>query len=732
MASTSSSDVLVLAVGVALAAIYLFRDQLFAQAKPKSVPVPTSKASNGSGNPRDFIAKMKEGKKRLVIFYGSQTGTAEEYAIRLAKEAKSKFGLASLVCDPEEYDFENLDQLPEDCAVFFVMATYGEGEPTDNAVTLMQNLEDESFEFSNGEHKLEGLKYVVFSLGNKTYEHYNKIGRDVDNVLTKMGAIRIGERGEGDDDKSMEEDYLEWKDGMWDAFSTAMGVEEGQGGDTPDFAVTELESHPPEKVYLGELSARALTKTKGIHDAKNPFPAPISVARELFQSTHDRNCVHIELNTESSGISYQHGDHVGVWPSNPDVEVTRLLCALGLYEKKDNVIGIESLDPALAKVPFPVPTTYATVLRHYIDISAVAGRQILGALSKFAPNPEAEAFLKGLSTNKEEYHTLIANGCLKLGEVLQLAAGNDLSAAPTPENTTAWTIPFDIIVSSIPRLQPRYYSISSSPKLHPNSIHVTAVVLKYESIPNERVNGRWIFGVGSNFLLNLKYAANGETAPLVATGSESKAASVTIPGYAIEGPRGAYKQETIYKAPIHVRRSTFRLPTNPKSPVIMIGPGTGVAPFRGFIQERVALARRSIEKNGPDALADWGRISLFYGCRKSTEDFLYKDEWPQYQEELRGKFTMHCAFSREVYRPDGSKIYVQDLLWDDREQVADAIINGKGYIYICGDAKSMSKAVEETLAKILGEAKGGSADVEGNAEVKLLKERSRLMLDVWS
>ncbi len=93
---------------------------------------------------------------------------------------------------------------------------------------------------------------------------------------------------------------------------------------------------------------------------------------------------------------------------------------------------------------------------------------------------------------------------------------------------------------------------------------------------------------------------------------------------------------------------------------------------------------------------------------------------------------MHCAFSREVYRPDGSKIYVQDLLWDDREQVADAIINGKGYIYICGDAKSMSKAVEETLARILGEAKGGSADVEGNAEVKLLKERSRLMLDVWS
>ena len=195
---------------------------------------------------------MRPQKKRIVIFYGSQTGTAEEYAIRLAKEAKQKFGLASLVCDPEEYDFENLDQVPEDCCVFFVMATYGEGEPTDNAVTLCQNLSDESFEFSNGEHKLEGLKYVVFGLGNKTYEHYNLIGRNVDRDMEKMGAIRIGERGEGDDDKSMEEDYLEWKDGMWEEFSRVMGVEEGSGGDSPDFVVTEVADHPPEKVYLGK------------------------------------------------------------------------------------------------------------------------------------------------------------------------------------------------------------------------------------------------------------------------------------------------------------------------------------------------------------------------------------------------------------------------------------------------------------------------------------------------
>lgn len=152
-----------------------------------------------------------------------------------------------------------MDQLPEDCAVFFVVATYGEGEPTDNAVQLVQNLREEEFTFSNGEHTLpDTLKYVVFGLGNRTYEHYNIVAKQVDDALAKAGAKRIGERGEGDDDKSMEEDYLAWKDGMWDEFSKAMNVEEGAGADTADFVVTELNAIDQSKVFLGMSSVSLL------------------------------------------------------------------------------------------------------------------------------------------------------------------------------------------------------------------------------------------------------------------------------------------------------------------------------------------------------------------------------------------------------------------------------------------------------------------------------------------
>ena len=525
-------------------------------------------------NPESMmLTHIDEQKKRLVIFYGSQTGTAEEYAIRIAKEAKSRFGIASLVCDPEEYEFENLDAIPEDCAVVFVMATYGEGEPTDNAVQLMQNLEDSDFSFSKGEHRLDGLKYVVFGLGNRTYEHYNLIARKVDAKLTELGANRMGPRGEGDDDKAMEEDYLEWKEQMWPELAAALNVEEGQGGDTPDFVVTEDTSYPAEKVYLGELSARALTKTRGIHDAKNPYPAPITVARELFAHGHERNCVHMELKIEGSGINYQHGDHVGVWPTNPEVEVDRLLAVLGLWDKRDTVINIVSLDPALAKVPFPVPTTYGTILRHYIDISAVASRQVLGIVSKFAPNEDAQKNLQTLATDKQKYHEVIAEGCLRFGQVLQLVCGNNIAATPSSDNTTSWNIPFETIVSCIPRLQPRYYSISSSPKYAPGSIHVTAVVLKYQPSEVQGAPTRWVYGVGSNMLHNLRYAASGETAPLISEDPASPELAA-VPHYCIHGPRSAYLEETTYKVPIHVRRSTFRLPTNPRCPVIMIGPGT--------------------------------------------------------------------------------------------------------------------------------------------------------------
>ncbi|WWC59241.1 uncharacterized protein I303_101791 [Kwoniella dejecticola CBS 10117] len=744
-------DLLIILLTVSLPLLYFFRESLpfiGGKALPSKQNGSAAKAKKveEEGDPRNFVEKMERAGKRAVIFYGSQTGTAEEYAIRLAKEAKSRFGLSSLVCDPEEHDMNLLDQVPENAVVFFVMATYGEGEPTDNAAALMELLSEEEPDFSQG-NRLENLNYVVFGLGNKTYEFYNEVAKQLDKRLEGLGAKRIGERGEGDDDKSMEEDYLAWKDPMWETFSKVLGVEEGGSGDVADFLVTEITDHPPEKVFHGELSPRALivasganTPVSGGYGIKNPYPAPVLASKELFAVSGDRNCVHIEFDLTGSGMTYQHGDHVGIWPSNPDVEVDRMLSVLGLDSdsKRFNIIDIESLDPALAKVPFPTPATYDAIFRHYLDISAIASRQTIAFLSRYAPNENAKQKLTEWGTNKELYAQEIDGPALKLAEVLQAASGDSLDQPQDGQsfNSTKWSIPFDRIVSSVPRLQPRYYSISSSSKLHPNAIHVTAVVLKYQSAasPVHHHEPRWVFGLSTNFILNVKNAHSGSNTPMSETTANALEAVTMkkVPSYKLAGPRGNYVKENVYKVPIHVRRSTFRLPTSPKVPIIMIGPGTGVAPFRGFVQERVALARKAIEKNGPDALKDWAPMYLFYGCRKSNEDFLYQDEWPEYEKELKGVLRMKVAFSREMKKPDGSKVYVQDLIHDLRAELAPLIVDKRAYIYICGDAKSMSKAVEERLTQMLGEAKGGTAQVEGVKELKMLKERNRLMTDVWS
>ncbi len=603
------------------------------------------------------------------------------------------------------------------------MATYGEGEPTDNAVGLMEFIENETPEFSNGSDRLENLNYVVFGLGNRTYEHFNEVARKLDNRLQSLGAKRIGERGEGDDDKSMEEDYLAWKDSMFEALATSLNFEEGGGGDVADFKVTEVADHPEDKIYQGELSARALLGTKGIHDAKNPYNAVVKEARELFvEGTADRTCVHVEFDIEGSGISYQHGDHIAVWAHNPEQEVDRALAVFGLLDKRTTVIDVESLDPTLAKVPFPVPTTYEAVFRHYIDITSHASRQTLNVFAKFAPSPEAQAKLEKICANKDTFQAEIGSRFLKTAEALQWVAGDDLQADVS--SVKPWNVPFDRVISDLPRVGPRYYSISSSPKMHPKSVHITAVVLRYQASES----GPYVHGLATNFISTIKMEKNGEKP----TGPNDP--RFGTPKYALAGPRGAYTKDGLFRAPIHIRRSNFRLPTSPKIPVIMVGPGTGVAPFRSFVQDRVCSADKAVEKsNGKtpeEALKDWGNIWLFYGCRKADEDFLYRDEWPQYGKKLGGKFIMETSLSREKFGPNGKKIYVQDLIWERRKQIAEDILERKAYIYICGEAKGMAHDVEAVFAKILEEAKGSAE--EGKKEMKLLKERSRLLLDVWS
>lgn len=596
MAQLDTLDIVVLAVILVGTVAYFTKGTYWA--KPTDPYANSLAHANGAkaGKSRNILEQMDETGKNCVVFYGSQTGTAEDYASRLAKEGASRFGLKTMVADLEDYDYENLDTFPEDKVAIFVLATYGEGEPTDNAVEFYEFITSEDSSYSEGatpaDEPLKNLKYVAFGLGNNTYEHYNSMVRNVDKALSKLGGTRIGAAGEGDDGAgTMEEDFLAWKEPMWAALTESMQLEEREAVYEPVFDVEEkLElSAEDDTVYLGEPNKNHLEgHSKGPYNAHNPYIAPIAESREIFTSG-ERNCLHLEVDISGSNLSYTTGDHIAVWPTNPGKEVDRFLRILGLGDKRETVISVKGTDPT-AKVPFPAPTTYEAVVRYHMEICAPLSRQFVSSLAQFAPNDAIKAEMAKLGGDKDYFHDKVASLNLNIAQLLELQS-----------NGEQWSkVPFSIMIEGLHKIQPRYYSISSSSEVQKDKISITAIVESVEKPGAPHI----VKGVTTNYLLALKQKQHGIAEP-----------DPHGLDYALTGPRNKYDGIHV---PVHVRHSNFKLPSDPSKPIIMVGPGTGVAPFRGFVQERAAQAK---------AGKNVGKTLLFFGCRRREEDFLYEHEW---------------------------------------------------------------------------------------------------------
>lgn len=597
MAQLDTLDIIVLAALLVGTIAYFTKGTYWAvYGDPYGNSLASANGAAKAGKSRNIIEKMEETDKNCVVFYGSQTGTAEDYASRLSKEGHSRFGLKTMVADLEEYDFDNLDSFPEDKLAVFVLATYGEGEPTDNAVEFYEFIGSEDISFAEGgsidDKPLSKLNYVAFGLGNNTYEHYNSMVRNVDKYLTKLGATRLGAAGEGDDGAgTMEEDFLAWKEPMWAAVSEKMGLEEREAEYEAVFEVTEKPdlSAKDNTVYLGEPNKNHLEGTqKGPYNANNPFIAPIVESSELF-TAQDRNCLHMEIDISGSNLSYTTGDHIAIWPNNAGKEVDRFFKILGREDKRHTVIAVKGLDPT-AKVPFPSPTTYDAAIRFHIEINAAVSRQLVSGIAQFAPNDEIKAEMVKLGGDKDYFKQNVTDRNLNLAQLLEISGKGEV-----------WSkIPFSFMFENLLKIQPRYYSISSSSLVQKNKISITAVVESLVKPGAPHV----LKGVTTNYLLALKQKQHGDPNP-----------DPHGLNYAITGPRNKYDGIHV---PVHVRHSNFKLPSDPSKPIIMVGPGTGVAPFRGFVQERAAQAK---------AGQNVGKTILFFGCRKQSEDFMYQNEW---------------------------------------------------------------------------------------------------------
>jgi NADPH-ferrihemoprotein reductase len=586
---------------------YFFKGNIRTKLDRKSTGDPRQDSYPVSrGARRCIVKKMEEASRNCVVFFGSQTGNAQDFAEKLAKEAHARFGLDTMVADLEDYDYETLVNFPDGKIAIFVLATYGEGEPTDNAVNFCEFILDENPAFSEEkELPLQKMRYAAFGLGNSTYEHFNGVVRNVDNALRRLGATRISTVGEGDDAKgTMEEDFLSWKDEMWAAVCKEMNLRQQVTRFESSFVVSETHV-PAESVFLGELSKDQLPGThNSTHGHHNPFIAPITMSKELFTAAN-RNCLHLELNLRGSDVSYQTGDHLAVWPVNADAEVDRFLSVFGLLEKRHKAFQVSALD-ANTKVPFPTPTTYDAAVRYYMEICGSVSRQFMSTLAEFETNERLKAELVKLGKDRNYFADVVSSKNLNLAQVIE-----ELS----PDNPF-FQVPFAVLIEGTRTLQPRYYSISSSSLVQSNSVSITAVVVSVEVAATTR----YFKGVTTNYLLAFNQKQHADTPQQHPQGIS----------YALGGPRDSYKMSI----PVHIRHSNFKLPNDITRPIIMIGPGTGVAPFRAFVQERTAQA-----KSGNEV----GKMLLFFGCRKESEDFIYKDEWQVSPSLLSCIWLIRCC-----------------------------------------------------------------------------------------
>jgi NADPH-ferrihemoprotein reductase len=566
-------------------------------------------------------------------------------------------------------DFEpgTLAGLPSTKLAIFIVSTYGEGEPSDNLGELWNWLG------STKNEPLSQLKYAAFGLGNSNYKYYNAVVDYVTTSLESLGARQLLETGRVDDSQGQtEEHYLEWKAALFGMLKTTLAYEEHEPVYEPTVEVYEDDTTMSSEVYDGKpwipsqsRPNRAISPTHSL---------PIKVASELFTVTEDRNCIHMELDlSEQFGLKYKTGDHLGIWPTNPTGEVSRLLRCLGWKDKRQATFKIKELEQC-AKPKVPERTTLDALLTNYVEICAPVTRELIGSLVQFAPTSEARDLLGKLSTDKAAYDDLLRTTYINLGRLLELAA---------PEAGAWENVPLSFIIEMLPTMRPRYYSISSSSVVQPRRVAVTAVVAdKLLPSPNQRVPG-----LCTNYLRARKMYLCSNSA----------------------------QESTRLLA--HVRKSTFKLPTLSSHPIVMTAAGTGIAPFRAFLQERARLFKMG---------RPIGRMILFFGCRNANQDFLYRDELRDFQTIFGSKLTMVTAFSRP---DDGLKMYVQDRVAEHSQELTELLVDCDANFYICGSA-AMARDVSRAVGVALSDGqKWNEGEVQSFMERQ--KKSRRWQQDVW-
>ncbi|CAI5742179.1 unnamed protein product [Peronospora destructor] len=613
---------------------------------------------------------------RLLVLYGSETGTAQDVAEFVQQRAFNRHLLDTQTFAMDAFPVSQL--LPQCSIVIFTVSTTGDGEAPENMRHSWRYLLQKNL----GTQWLVGVRIAVFGLGDSSYAKYNAVARRLQGRLLQLGASELIERGLGDDQHAY--GYFgalnPWMEKLWAAVLQLYPLPERQ---TVDDSPKPIELRYSVTIHgTGETE---MENAKGLtpRTDKSNFYAPprSSVGREkgiywarvvenkrITAKDWEQDVRHLEFeisNDSSVGdvadASFRAGDIAVVYPENV-TGVDDMLTYVKL--DGDTVISINA-DDGSKQLDLPSPITLCDLFTKVLAILETPRRSFFEGLSLFATNDEEKEKLEELAS--AEGVDLLYDYCIREKKTYVEV----LTDFPSVE------VPLTILLQLVPRQQPRLYSISSSALLHPGRVHLTVAIVDFLTPYKRHRNG-----ICSAFFQALDPC------------KEQK------------------------RVPMWIKHGLFE-PPGLERDMLLIGPGTGLASMRAMVQERQFLRKQGGGNSS-------GAIYLYFGCRHENKDFLYRDE-------LRGLMAsgdlteLHTAFSRD----QDYKIYVQTLLAENKETIFNFIMNGEGCIYIAGSAKQMPNDVYEVLRDILRSV-GKISLPTAEKIMKTLARKKRYVVESWS
>ena len=383
------------------------------------------------------------------------------------------------------------------------------------------------------------------------------------------------------------------------------------------------------------------------------YKVKLTKNKRLTPLDYDRNVFHLEFDITGSGLKYEIGDALGVYAHNDAAEVDEFVEFYGL--DRHAFVALEAGPGGRQREVLSVQQ----LLEQRLDLFGKPGKKFYAALAGYALDPYEQKRLKWLGSEDKEGFRLRQLETVTFADILREFP----SAHP----------PLGALVELIPPIKPRHYSIASSMKMCPNSVHLLVVQVAWTT-----PKGRKRFGQATRYLAGLR--------------PEHYDVYVTV----------------------DVKPSVMRLPADPRAPVIMAGLGTGMAPFRAFLQERAVLRAQGIPV---------GPMTLYFGARHRATEFLYGDELERYEAD--GLVTLRCAFSRDQRQ----KIYIQDRLRADGARLAQEMHHAQGAFYLCGPTwpvPDVRAALETALVEHANLTPAQAADA-----IHHWKDTSRYILEVY-